>query len=1391
MLSANGDEGVTIWGNVLYARSWGEYEQYFGFKAYNYKPSGLTIEQVCHDEYLFANGSGAFYNGKFHMISRNWTMLYCEYDMNTWEQLSQELHATKFAKLVATDCDYDPMTGLTYGCFWNDETKEYEFASVDYETLTHNTIAPMEIFSAIAINSKGVVYGIKESDGGLYTIDKTTGEQTFIGSTGVTPYLLQSAAFDRKNDILYWAVRSTGSVAYLATVNTDTGAVRRLAYLPDNEQISCLYIPFKPNEGAPGAINDFAILEKPGLKANVSFTIPSNTAQGASLGQDAVSYTIIANGNTVKEAQGRPGEKLSFDFDVKHGYNAFIAYVENDKGSSGNVERRAWCGADTPTSVSNVRLVVDTDNNNTASVSWSAPAGGIHNGAMDAGVFTYDVVRLPEEKLVASKTKATSLTDVLGKDRPGIVSYRITPYIENVSGEAAVSVTELAKGVYNVPYFEDFENGKAFEEYTVVDSNSDKTKWFWQPNLNMAEYLSNFMTGADDWMLTPEIHLEKGRIYELNYDYYVNSEYSPEILGVKVGRGVDPSTFKEILPDTQLKNEETKLQRIYFSVEEDGDYRVGFHCTSTANGRALLIDNISLKTGPAKDAPASVRGLSLIADATGSLLAEISFTTPLLCVDGKTQISSLEKIEVYRNDQLVKTFNTPKLGAKLSFEDEGMPTGNNRYRVIAFGPSSSAGVPAEIEAYIGQGVPGEPPSVTVVDNVTHHTVSWEQSGVGQDGYPVKVDELTYNIYVGWDRNVKATGIKGTTFDVTGEEVDGAQDMIPYFVAAETPAGIGNLTESNGIIVGKPYELPFRESFKNMAPSTYWWAGGYNVFRLTNVNSYDDDGGCLFWKSNGFDNESWFNTGKINLKSAKKPIVSFAYYALPKRNFKIYVYVSPQGAVDKEVGVIDFNTLDGEEGWRFVSFELGEDKVSDYSFVKFFTMNGESRDNEIIVYLDQISIRDGEGCNLAATRLSAPSTIFTNQTLPVDVKVENFGSVTAPYSVNLYADGVLVGTKECGEIEPLQAVVTSVDYSQPQCSAETVTLRAEVVCSGDKVEADNFTDECTVEISRPSYPVVDNLDAKGTDTEVSLTWSEPAQESVAVKESFEDYVHKDTRFGDWMTVDKECGQIYTVTTLDLGHGNMPLAYSIFNTIAACVPDEDAEYYAAQDGTTSLVAVASQPTTILYGERNDDWLISPELSACVPHTVSFWAKSTKGSKYGFETFEILSSKGYANALDEYQLLESHEAPEAWTKYTVQLPEGSRHFAVRYTGYDTFVFMLDSFEFETGIMEVLGYNLYRNGELIAELPATQTSYCDREVNDNVPCVYNVTVKYTNGESAFSNNAATSTWTGIDQVTYLPEGPFDVYTVTGIRIRHNVTTVNDLPRGIYIVNDRKVAIL
>lgn len=1383
-------EGVTLWANPIYARSWGEMEQYFGMKSYTYANGKITAKQLHHDMYQWANGSGAYYDGKFHMVSRSYTYLYCEYLVDGWELLSNEIHDTKFLGLVATDCDYDPATGLTYGCFWNPTLRTYEFASVDYETQTHTTIAPMEEFSGIAIDGSGRIYGVKTSDGGLYTIDKKTGEQKLVGLTGVKPHALQSMAFDRKTGILYWAVRAPESVSYLATVNVNTGGVRRLAYLPDNVQLSCLYVPYVADEGAPAPAKDVT-LSGAGTALTVGFTMPSETADGAALAADGLTYSVAVNGEQKESAAAAPGAKISLDIVADDGYNAVVVTVSNAAGQSAPVDRRRWFGADVPSEIPALRASVADDADHTVSLSWDAPLNGIHGGLLDQSALSYDVVRMPEELTVASDLRATSFTDVLGVGRVGKVFYVVTPRCGDNRGESITSEILLAGGAYGLPYFEGFDNKAAFESYHVVDVNADKQTWFWNSKLAQAEYLRNYAAPrkADDWLLTPEMYYKAGRAYCLSYDSRSDDSRNPETMGIAVGQGTDVAAYAEVLAPETVPNEEMQNRRLYFTVPADGFYRVGFHVTSAATASALLVDNISITDGPAVAAPGMVTDVVMTADAAGHPVAELSFKTPASTVGGVT-LTSISKIEIRRNDELIATLTDVAPGSKQTYTDRAAVNGTNRYSIAAFN-GADGGAPAIVEGFVGQDIPYEPENVRIVDNGDHYTLTWDAPGsVGTHKLPVLVDEMTYTVSYGYHYTPIASDVKGTSYTITGDMVTGPQDMIGFHVAGATPAGSGRVGDSNPLFVGKPYSLPFRESFaRGMAPDSYWWVGGGNVFKLTDLKSFDNDGGCVYMRTNNTQLDNWFNTGKLRLSEAAKPVVSFAYYATPGSSFRIEVCVTPVGGDDIVVGTIDFSKLTGEPGWRTALFDLSAGKSQDYSFVKFHTTHAVGGTE---VFLDRITVRDSQGCNLHAGSLTALSTIYPGQTIPVSAEVENFGSVAVGGKVAFYADGNEFARIDCPTIDPDGSATVVAEYTRPDGMTDPVEITAEIICDNDQLASDNTFDGLTVTPMESRLPVVSDLyaEADASGDGVALSWNDPNSKDGLVVESFETYLHKDTSFGEWTTYDGDRGLTYANQIVDIGHGNEEASFWVFNIDGASVTMTDREAYTPHSGDNMLLAMSSEDITIKVGDSNDDWLISPELTTGEAHSLSLWANSIRGNTYGHEKFEIYVTKGFPNDLKAFELIATYEVPQGWTNYTAELPEGTRFFAIRYCSCNLYLFALDDIEFDRGDFSPKGFNVYSDGVRIASLDASARNYSVAGA-DAFNHTYNITVIYDNGESPMSNNAFIGMGAGLVDISdILADGPADIYNLQGICVRRAATSVDGLPAGVYLTRGRKFLI-
>ncbi|MPZ52014.1 MAG: hypothetical protein GEU79_04650, partial [Acidimicrobiia bacterium] len=104
--------------------------------------------------------------------------------------------------------------------------------TIDPETLEATEVGPIQgpdVSSsagviAIAISADGLMYGIELSDDVLLAIDKTTGEATVIGDTGVAANFAQDMDFDHTDGTLYWAGYQGSGNSQMFTVDTETGA---------------------------------------------------------------------------------------------------------------------------------------------------------------------------------------------------------------------------------------------------------------------------------------------------------------------------------------------------------------------------------------------------------------------------------------------------------------------------------------------------------------------------------------------------------------------------------------------------------------------------------------------------------------------------------------------------------------------------------------------------------------------------------------------------------------------------------------------------------------------------------------------------------------------------------------------------------------------------------------------------------------------------------------------------------------------------------------------------------------------------------------------------------------------------------------------------------------
>lgn len=932
---------LTISGSLLYRYSWtaSGTPQYgiYSFDAAN--PSAATPLALGSD--YFAIGGGCYHDGVYSLVTYYDTMgaliaSYHEYDTETWEE-TRSFNNVGVGS-IAVDMAYDPVSHNIFGCFINDSRDGYVFGTLDPTSGQRVAISNLQgpLF-AMASTSQGQLYAV-DYYGRLVRVDKNTGAPTVVGQTGLQPYNTQSAAIDPMTDRFYWAA-CTQTTQGLYEVDLQTGKASLVAPFTDGEEWAGLFVaPPAAADGAPAAVDALSVSYDPSTTANalVSFTLPTTTFGGQPL-TGSLSYVVTLNGDEVEMGDARVGESVSITvYNNTVGEATIGVRCSNAEGQSPRVRSSLYLGHDAPSAVEGLTLSSQPTEAEGASevsmwtntLSWAAPTSTVHGGYCDMDEVTYRVVRQPEGRVVANRLKATTFTESVSPLVLSAFSYDVIPFAGQLQGPAATTEKVLVGDSFEVPYTENFDSDADFNLFTVVDANGDGSAWVRQTDGTAQSYYS--MTHEmDDWLISPPIHLTTAQLYRFAMDAKVMNGF-PERLEVCIGRDRTPESMTlTLLPATTYSNASYETSTARFGVPEEGDWYVGFHCISPAEGYRMNIDWFSLEADLLTAAPAAPASMSVTAGEKGALEATITLTAPTTAIDG-TPLTEIKQVKVYRGRKLVKTFSNPAPGETLTFAETDLPNGVVTYSAEAlndFGP----GLEATAETYIGVDVPALPNDVHVemVDDVP--TISWTAPTVGAHGGYIDPAALTYYVQRGTDDLLVDQQL--TTLSATDRyfTMPAEQEELYYYVYAATTTGLGDGQVSNVIVVGPPYALPFHESFAGGylehslwgivdTPETGTW-GMVNVGSMPMCEASDGDNGLLEFQTAGPNDESFLYSGKIDISQASAPCLTFDFYYYPQQTDVLQVMVTTDGDNWATADLIDYFELHGEAGWRTARVDL--------------------------------------------------------------------------------------------------------------------------------------------------------------------------------------------------------------------------------------------------------------------------------------------------------------------------------------------------------------------------------------------------------------------------------------------------------------------------------------
>lgn len=893
-----------------------------------------------------------------------------------------------------------------------------------------------------------------------------------------------------------------------------------------------------------------------------------------------------------------------------------------------------------------------------------------------------------------------------------------------------------------VPWSNDFSSPD-ISAFTIIDGDNDDRIWEYDSE-NECMKSGSTKSGVidkDDWLITPGLLLEKGKVYTISMDLWRRSARYEERAEVWLGSAPTAAGMTRVLLErTKLQEDSPKEYTFEVTVQETGAYYIGIHAVSEPLRWTMYADNIKVDCTSSESAPAAIADFAPVADIHGAAKVDITFTAPSTTYDNG-QLTSISKIEISRDGTVIKTFENPAPGTALTYTDDPVTEGMRVYTVTA---SNGAGQsqPVSEQVYVGFTTPKAPAKATITEDpemLGMVKVAWEP--VTEDIYGKIYPEGTVTYFVADATSIVQRDITGTSIDV--HAVPEGQDFAYYgvFTRAGRYGQSAEYANTGMIPVGEPYAIPFYESAPGADLSFHW--GKKNLSEESNwgtldlessggsIDAFDGDGGYIGSLCKKSGDRTRLMSGKVDISSAKNPYLRFAYWAWEENDKPETIIVMAREAGDPEefATIATFYTTapKGKGGWQRVFIPLDAYKGKTIQ-IAFETVMG----NHFYTMFDAITLYNVHDHDLAVTGIVTPSRVKTAETHEVTAEIENRGVNTeSDYTIDLLLNGQTVKTLPGTPISLGEYRTFTFTNELGVNNPKECEYKVRVNVDGDGNLDDNESETKVTFLTLPNYPTVPGLNGSVDEStgNVLLTWETPDTSRPKPEptfDSFEDYESfAIDNVGDWTMHDLDGEENYVIEDNEFPHNGEAFSFIVLDTRRMQTP------YQANSGVKAMVSFPSTKN------GNNDWLITPMLWDG-EQEITFFAKSHIGL-YGLESFDVLYSTAGTSPYEFTRIGGEKEVPTTWTRYTYTVPEGTKYFAVRCTSKNMLAFMVDDFEFLSASsplpdLTIKGYNVYRDMIRLNTEPIAGNTFTDNQPM-NRQHTYHVSAVYNAGESQLSD--------------------------------------------------------
>jgi|GEM_PF-799657 len=1228
--------------------------------------------------------------------------------------------------------------------------------------------------SFLASDSKGNLFGLAGEM--LCSINTKTGVVKEIASTRIIPtqgkYL--GGIIDPATDILYWSLYNSDSQSIYATNLTTANSELVYTFTNKEEMVGLVILEATPEASAPASVSNLSFTPSANgaLTGVLSFDIPTKTVNGNAL-SGTVDGVIYCAGQEYTFVGAAAGSTYTRNITISEKGNVlFRVSTYNNAGMSSEESLKYFVGKDTPKPVTNVTLVADEGNENKPKVSWTAPTEGMNGGYLDVANLRYDLRRFPDNVVINELT-----TPFYSDNMPEKLSYyyyQVIPYIngEEEKGNPSLSNEVLFGSTFEIPYENVFDESN-FKLWTQVDVNDLEVNWGYEEKGALSP--SYPINGLDSWFISPPINFAEEGIYELTYTIESFNRYRINDFNVYLGVSTDISSHEVLETYRGYQAAELTTETVHFMIKEgsEGIHHLSFQVTGTALA-GLYFNNINIKKVSGLRTPAAVSDIYNTWSTDSGTYPKVSFLAPTKEMGGD-ELTSITKIELYRNDQTVASgeWDNPAPGERLVFSDViiSLPNQMNTYRIIAYN-SHGAGEEATHSLYAGEDIPNPITDLLIVDEDGKGKLTWTAPTLGVNNGYVDPSTLTYRV----SRNnvVLAEDHTSTTYIDTTIDTS-SQSSYTYTVEAKNSIGTSEAVSSNVLTYKVPYAAPFYESFANKKYDNAGWSVEIietgititnqptwllgNIGTTLNPGAQDGDNGYAYFASYDIAiTKARLISPLVDISNMENPVLSFWFYHnLINDNSGETLTIT--ASKDEGGFAIISETIkldDVAVGWTYYEIPLDTYKGAQQLRIGFDAYTQRYGGNDISI--DNIAIENKGQKDLTVFSITPMHRMQAGATAPYSIEVRNAGldAVSASdYTVEVYKNGILAS--EARGITLTSNERTEIIIDVPASLAEEgslVTLYGKINYPSDEKQSDNISEEITVNVVASAYAKVTNLRGEAKTQAIDLNWQAPANPKTPVDtfDSFEDYQSFIiSYFGKWKVVDNDQQATwYPSDYFQTWYANKgtAMAFQIFNASSAGV-----EWMEDFNPRTGKQAAISWSTNTASGITNNDWLISPELTGA-EQVFEFYAKAVNSLVN--ERFVPYFSTSGTEISDFTQLskTEYEQIGNSWKKFSFEIPEETKYFAInRITPCGETALILDDFLFFQAGSDatITGYNIYRDGAKLNSSPLATLDYSDTNPSLGVN-KYKVTAVYGEVESPYSNEVSINfTGNSIDGVDNL----------------------------------------